>query len=70
VSSGALKRYLTLLQAQPEPGRAEEIGWIALMSAAFDYLSPLERDAAVGWMAPQTEGARQRADDSDFTATH
>jgi hypothetical protein len=29
------------------------------MTAAFDDLSPLERDAAVGWMAPQTEGARQ-----------
>jgi hypothetical protein len=54
-----LKRYLTLLQAEPEPGTAAHICWIALMSDAFDVLSPLERDAAVGWMALQTEGARQ-----------
>ena len=59
MSSGVIKRYLTLLQAQPEPGTAEHIGWIALMSAAFDDLSPLERDAAVGWMARQTKGVRQ-----------
>ena len=51
--------YLTLLQAEPEPGTAAHICWIALMSDAFDVLSPLERDAAVGWMASQTEGARQ-----------
>ncbi len=70
MSSGVIKRYLALLQAQPEPGAAEHIGWIALMSVAFDDLSPLERDAAVGWMAPQTEGARQRADGSGFTTTH
>jgi hypothetical protein len=70
VSSGAIKRYLTLLQAQPEPGRTEHIGWIALMSAAFDDLSPLERDAAVGWMAPRTEGSRKWADGSGFTTTH
>jgi hypothetical protein len=70
VSSGAIKRYLTLLQAQPEPGRTEHIGWIALMSAAFDDLSPLERDAAVGWMAPRTEGSRKWADGAGFTTTH
>jgi len=52
-------RYLTLLQAEPEPGTAAHICWIGLMSDAFDVLSPLERDAAVGWMASQTEGARQ-----------
>jgi len=70
VSSGVIKRYLTLLQAQPEPGTAEHIGWIALMSVAFDDLSLLERDAAVGWMAPQAQGGRQWADSSGFTTTH
>ena len=45
-----------LLQAEPEPGTAAHICWIALMSDAFDVLSPLERDAVVGWMALQTEG--------------
>ena len=35
-----LKRYLTLLQAEPEPGTAAHICWIALMSDAFDVLSP------------------------------
>jgi hypothetical protein len=53
-----LKRYLTLLQVEPEPGTAAHICWIALMSDA-DVLSPLERDAAVGWNGSQTEGARQ-----------
>ena len=52
-------RYLTLLQAEPKPGTTVHIRWIALMSDAFDDLSPLERDAAVGWMAPRTEEARQ-----------
>jgi hypothetical protein len=70
VSSGAVKRYLTLLEAQPESGRAEHIGWIALMSTAFDDLSAVERDAAVGWMVPQTKGVRQRADGCDVTTTH
>jgi hypothetical protein len=67
VRSGAIKRYFTLLKAQPELGRPEHIGWIALMSTAFDDLSGLERDAAVRWMAQQTKGTRQRAADCDVT---
>jgi hypothetical protein len=59
VSSGAIKQYLTLLQAQPEPGRTEHIGWIALMSAALDELSPLQRGMRLwdGWR----HGPRGRA---------
>ena len=35
-----LKRYLTLLQTEPEPGTAAHICWIALMSDAFDVPRP------------------------------